>query len=154
MWTHEASIETTAPPAKIWGLFSDVPGWKKWNAGIQNIEINGPFAKGTTFSMQIPGGEMFVSTLIDVKRNKGFTDETVIGETRVVVHHEILPLAPGRTRITYRTVITGPAAADLGPMVTADFLAVLAALKDLAEKNASASPNSPTDPRWAACRDL
>ena len=134
MWTHEESIETAAPAAKIWELFSDVAGWKKWNAGIEKIEIDGPFAKGTPFSMQLPGGETFASTLIDVRRNEGFTDETVIGETRVVVHHEILPLAPGRTRVTYRTAITGPAAAEFGSMVTADFPAVLAALKDLAEK--------------------
>ncbi len=39
MWTHEESIETTATPEQIWRLFSDVVGWKKWNSGIQNIEL-------------------------------------------------------------------------------------------------------------------
>ena len=133
MWTHEESIETTATPAQIWKLFSDVVGWKKWNAGIENIEIHGPFAKGTTFSMQPPGGDAFTSTLIDVKENEAFTDETVLDETHVVVHHKIVPLASGHNRIIYSTVITGPAEAEFGPMVTGDFQAVLIALKNLAE---------------------
>lgn len=133
MWTHEESIETTASPLRIWALFSDIPGWKAWNAGIENIDMHGPFAKGTRFSMQPPGQDAFESTLIDVSENQGFTDETVIDGTRVVVHHRLESLADGRTKITYSTEITGPHAQAFGPMVTADFPDVLRALKALAE---------------------
>ncbi|MDQ6826908.1 MAG: SRPBCC family protein [Candidatus Eremiobacteraeota bacterium] len=134
MWTHEESTETTATPADVWKLFSDVAGWKKWNAGIENIEIHGPFAKGTTFSMQPPGGDAFTSTLIDVKEHESFSDETIVDQTRVVVHHKIVPSGSGRNRIIFSTEITGPDAAELGPMVTGDFQTVLAALKSLAER--------------------
>ncbi len=133
MWTHEESIDTTATPARIWKLFSDVAGWKKWNAGIENIEIHGPFAKGTTFSMQPPGADAFMSTLIDVKENEVFSDETIIDQTRVTVYHRIVPAASGHNRIVYSTEITGPSAAEFGPMVTGDFQTVLMALKTLAE---------------------
>jgi uncharacterized protein YndB with AHSA1/START domain len=133
MWTHDESIDIAATPAQIWQLLSDVAGWKKWNNGIERIEIYGAFAKGTTFSMQPPGEDAFTSTLVDVTENEGFTDETVIDGTRVLVHHRIASLAPGRTRVTYSTEITGPAAAQFGPMVTADFPDVLGSLKTLAE---------------------
>lgn len=133
MWFHEESIETTATPAQIWKLFSDVIGWKKWNAGISNIEIHGPFTKGTTFSMQPPGEDAFTSTLVDVKQNECFTDETIINGTRVLVHHRITPLPSGNTRITYGTEISGPDASEFGPMVTGDFPDVLKALKNSAE---------------------
>lgn len=133
MWTHESTIDTTASPAAIWQLFADVQGWKRWNAGIEHIEIQGPFATGTVFFMQPPGDDGFTSTLIDVSENVGFTDETIIGENRVVVHHRIVPLSPGRTRIIYSTEISGPDADQFGPMVTGDFNEVLAALKTLAE---------------------
>lgn len=133
MWKHETSIETTASPAAIWRLFADVPGWKRWNAGIEQIEIHGPFAKGTSFFMQPPGDNGFTSTLIEVSENIGFTDETIIGDTRVVVHHRIIPMSYGKTTIAYCTEITGPDAAQFGPMVTGDFHEVLAALKALAE---------------------
>jgi hypothetical protein len=134
MWTHEASIETSAGPARVWALFADVEGWKEWNAGIEAIELHGPFATGTTFTMQPPGQEPFQSTLIEVREKDHFTDETVLDRTRVVVRQALEPLPSGRTRIAYRTEITGPEAGELGPLVTADFPAVLAALKELAER--------------------
>ncbi|AMO99327.1 polyketide cyclase / dehydrase and lipid transport family protein [Collimonas arenae] len=133
MWTHEESIETTATPARIWELFSNVPGWVKWNSGIESIQIHGPFAHGTTFAMRIPGDISFTSVLTEVRENESFTDETVIEGTRVLVHHKIVPLASGRTKVIYSTEVTGPAAAEFGPMVTADFPDVLGALKNIAE---------------------
>ena len=134
MWTHEQSIETSASPARVWQLFVDVARWKDWNAGIEKIEIHGPFANGTTFTMQPPGQDVITSKLIDVKPNEGFTDETVVDDTRVIVSHRLVTLPSGRTKIVYSTEITGPAADELGPMVTSDFPEVLAALKRLAEQ--------------------
>ncbi|WP_394792009.1 SRPBCC family protein [Rhodoferax sp.] len=138
MWQHEESIETKAAPAAVWALFADVAGWKDWNSGIEKIAIHGPFANGTTFSMQPPGEQAFTSTLIDVRPEQGFTDETVIDGTRVLVYHQIVALAPGLTQVIYRTEITGPGAADFGPMVTADFPEVLQSLKRQAEDAATA----------------
>lgn len=133
MWTHEESVETTATPTQIWALFSDVPGWKRWNDGIEHLEMHGAFANGSSFSMRPPGEEAFVSTLLDVKENEGFTDETIIAGTRVLVHHKIVPLGSNRTKVVYSTEISGPAEAEFGPMVTADFADVLGKLKNLAE---------------------
>ena len=134
MWTHEDSIETSALPPRVWEFFSDVARWKDWNAGIERMEIHGPFATGTTFTMQPPGQDAFTSTLIEVKPNESFTDETVVGETRVLVSHQLVQLPSGRTKIIYRTEITGPGAEEFGPIVTSDFPSVLAALKNLAEQ--------------------
>ncbi|HEY2346543.1 MAG TPA: SRPBCC family protein [Xanthomonadaceae bacterium] len=133
MWTHEHSIETSATPERIWNLFADVEGWKAWNAGIEDIALHGPFVAGTRFFMRPPGDEGFTSTLVRVEPGQGFTDETVIDGTRVLVHHEIGRTPAGDTRITYRTEITGPGAGEFGPMVTADFPQVLEALRNLAE---------------------
>ena len=134
MWTHDESIEIAATPAQVWKLLADVAGWKKWNAGIESIEMHGPFVAGTTFSMKPPGEDGFTSTLLEVKENAGFIDETVIDGTRVVVDHRLLLLPSGKTQVTYSTEITGAAAAEFGPMVTGDFADVLDALKRLAER--------------------
>jgi len=133
VWTHSESIETSAALAQVWKLFADVAGWKRWNAGIEHIEIFGDFIAGTTFFMQPPGEAGFTSTLVDVQENNLFVDETVIDGTRVLVTHKLIPLAAGGTRIIYATEITGPAAAEFGSMVTGDFKAVLSALRKLAE---------------------
>jgi uncharacterized protein YndB with AHSA1/START domain len=134
MWTHEEAIETSASPARVWELFADVARWKEWNAGIETIQIHGPFAAGTTFTMQPPGQDAINSTLIEVRPNEEFTDETVVDETRVLVSHKIISLPSGKTKIIYSTEITGPGAAEFGPMVTSDFADVLANLKRLAEQ--------------------
>ncbi len=135
MWTYEESIETSASPSRVWELFSDVERWKDWNAGIESIEVHGPFAEGTTFTMRAPGQDALTSTLVEVKPNQSFTDETIVDETHVLVSHRLEPLPSGRTRIVYSTQITGPGAEEFGPMVTSDFPDVLAALRKLAEQS-------------------
>ena len=134
MWTHEESIEIRATPARVWELFADVPGWKAWNGGIDRIQLHGAFATGSTFTMQPPGADAFVSTLIEVREHEGFTDETVIDDTCVIVEHRIHPMASGEVRVTYSTRITGPSAEAFGPMVTGDFGEVLRGLKAVAER--------------------
>jgi hypothetical protein len=134
MWTHQESIDTSAAPARIWSLFQDVQGWKDWNPGIEQIALHGEFVEGGSFSMQPPGSEPFLSTLVQVQENRGFTDVTEIAETRVVVRHEIAALPSGGCRVTYATEITGPQAAEFGPLVTEDFPQVLAGLKRVAEQ--------------------
>lgn len=134
MWTHEESIEIEATPAQVWAVFADVHGWQRWNAGIEHIQLHGPFATGTSFTMQPPGTDAFVSTLIAVDEQHAFTDETVIDDTRVVVDHRIEALSPHRVKVTYATRITGAEAEAIGPQVTGDFGDVLRSLKKIVEE--------------------
>ncbi len=138
MWIHEESIETRADPARVWELLADVARWKEWNAGIEMIELHGPFADGGTFTMKPPGEQAFTSTLAAVRELVGFADETWIGETCVRVDHRLVQLPSGGTRITYCTEIVGPDEATLGPMVTGDFGDVLRALRQRAEHQSAA----------------
>jgi hypothetical protein len=133
MWTHEASIETAVPPHVVWRLFADVGGWTRWNAGIERIAPHGPFARGSTFTLHPPGGEPLTSTFVEVAENVCFTDETLVDGNRVAVAHLLEPRAGG-TRVVYRTQVDGPDDTAIGPRVSGDFGAVLAALKDLAER--------------------
>jgi len=100
IYTHQESIETSAAPETVWQLFRDVPGWKAWNEGIEAIP--------------------FTSTLLDAEKNRGFTDVTEIDGTRVVVRHLMAALPGGGSSVTNVTKITGPQAADFGPMVMSD----------------------------------
>jgi hypothetical protein len=73
--------------------------------------------------------------LREVRTNAGFVDETVLEDTRFLVSHELQALPSGGTRVVYAIRVEGPEAATLGPLVTADFPEVLAALKALAERD-------------------
>jgi hypothetical protein len=133
MWQCEHRIETTASPAIIWKFFSDVQRWKRWNAGIERIEMRGPFVAGTEFLMTPPGQEPMLSRLIDVRENDMFVDETRVGEVVVIVTHRIHRLGASRTAIVYSTTVTGPDADAIGKFVAADFPVVLQSLANLAE---------------------
>jgi hypothetical protein len=134
MWQREYSIETSASPRTIWQLFSDVPGWKAWNAGIEEISIEGSFTPGTEFVMKPPGQDAFRSRLLQIRENELFEDETVLGDIRVVVAHRIEKIDAKHTRIAYAASVTGPDAEEVGLAVTGDFPDVLKALAVLAER--------------------
>ncbi|MBR1129372.1 SRPBCC family protein [Bradyrhizobium iriomotense] len=132
-WRDEYAIETSATAETIWSIFRDVPGWKTWNAGIEQIDIDGPFAAGTWFTMKPPGEETLRSQLIEVRENVCFVDETRVGDLVIKVDHRIEPLGSARTRIVYAVDAKGPQAAEIGPAVASDFPDVLASLAKLAE---------------------
>jgi hypothetical protein len=128
----EHSIETSATPAAIWALFRDVAGWKRYNAGIESIELDGPFAEGTWFTMKPPGEEPLRSQFIVVRENDCFVDETRVMDLVVRVAHRIERLDPERTRITYALDAEGPQAAEIGAAISSDFPDVLARLAEVA----------------------
>lgn len=94
------------------------------------MELDGPFCPGTTGRMTLPDQETLTSRLTWVEEGRGFEDETSIPGAGVVVRvrHSLEAMEHGGTRITYRCVIKGPSAEEIGPMVTADFPDVIAAL--------------------------
>jgi hypothetical protein len=132
-WHVEHAIETAATAEGIWAIFRDVAHWKTWNAGIESIELEGPFATGTWFTMKPPGQDAFRSRLLDVRENEGFVDETRIEDLVVTVAHRIERLG-ARTRVVYAIDATGPGASEIGPMIAADFPDVLASLAAVATR--------------------
>ena len=141
MWEYEHSVETGASAGTLWRHWSDVAGWATWNEGIEKIEIDGLFQVGTTFTMTPPGEDPIPMRLTEVVPGEQFTDEMDAGDFVVRTVHRLDPIAAGRTRITYRTEITGPLAdqvgPELGPAITADFPEVLAALARVAQAHAA-----------------
>jgi hypothetical protein len=143
MWAAEHSIDIDAEPKVINASFADTARWPEWNAGTEWVELDGPFAAGTTARMKIPDEEPLAFRLIRVGPD-GFEDETPIPGAGIVVRvrHQIESLPDGRSRVVYRATVDGPNAEklgpEIGPQVTADFPDVLAALKARAEAAARA----------------
>lgn len=133
MWEYEFAVETTASVEAVWKVWSDVEAWPEWNAGVEKIRIDGPFAAGTRFVMTPPGEDGIELRLADVRVNEGFTDIMDGGDVVVTTVHRLERLAGGGARVVYRTEIEGPGAEDIGPAITGDFPEVLAALVRRAE---------------------
>ena len=137
MWVNEQAVETTAAAEDVWALWADVTGWPRWNADVEQIELRGPFAVGSTIVMTPSGDEPVELRIAEAVEPTSFVDEADGGDFVVRTTHLVEPLDPGRNRVVYRMEITGPAADTIGPQIgpeiSGDFPQVLAALVALAE---------------------
>jgi hypothetical protein len=137
MWTTEHSVETTADPEAIWRQWANVAEWPEWNGDVERIELRGPFAVDSTISMTPVGDDPIDLRIAEATEPELFVDEAELGDVVVRTIHRVDRIADDRTRVTYRMVITGPAADQLGPQIgpeiSGDFPEVLAALVERAE---------------------
>ena len=139
MWTYEHSLDTAADPDALFAILRDTRRRPEWNAGVARVDLDGPFATGTTGVMVLPDQQALRFRLAWVGAGQGFEDETQVPDAGVLVRvrHTLQPLPAGGTRITYRATVEGPAAEalgpEIGPAVTADFPEVMAALAARAE---------------------
>jgi hypothetical protein len=138
MWTNEQSVETLASRDAIWERWSDVASWPEWNADIEDIEISGPFATGSTITMSPAGQDPVELRIAEAVEPDLFVDEAALDDVVVRTIHRVEPAEGGRNRIVYRMEISGPAAdsvgPELGPQISGDFPETLAALVELAER--------------------
>ena len=137
MWEAEYSTETSATQRDIWRLWADVAGWPGWNADIEQIELVGPFAAGSTIRMTPIGQEPIELRIAEAVEPELFVDEADLGDILVRTMHRVERLDDERAQVTYRMEITGPAADTLGqqigPEISGDFPQTLAALVERAE---------------------
>jgi uncharacterized protein YndB with AHSA1/START domain len=140
VWAVEQSVETSATPQAVWRLWADVERWPEWNAGVERIEVRGPFDVGSTILMTPPGEEPVELRITEATEPDLFVDEADGGDFVVRTTHRVEPVGGERSRITYRMEITGPAAEtvgpEIGPEISGDFPQVLAALAAHAEGRA------------------
>ena len=117
MWEYEYSVEARVTPEAVWRVWSDVDGSASWNAGVEFVELRGPFAAGTEFTLKAPGRDAVTVRLAEVVEYKQFVEETEANGLVTRIYHQIEELDPGITRLTYRVEITGPEADELGPQL-------------------------------------
>ncbi|MEU7423740.1 polyketide cyclase [Streptomyces sp. NPDC040750] len=136
MWEYEHSIETGAAPEAIWRLWADVENWGTWNAEIEKIEMNGPFAAGTQITMTPPGDDPVLLRVAEVVEHELFVDEARFDGLLLRTVHRIDRIDENRIRVTYRMEITGTGADEAGPQIgpgiTADWPETMASLAELA----------------------
>ena len=132
MWDYEHAVETSAAPEAVWRRWADVATWPEWNADIEEVRLDGPFAVGGVITMTPKGQDPVVLRIVEATLNESFTDEADFGGTLIRTRHRAERLGDGRTRIVYRTEITGPQAdtlgPEIGPAITTDFPETIAAL--------------------------
>jgi hypothetical protein len=129
---YERTVTTTASPADVWALWSDVGTWHAWDPAVQQVAFEGHFAEGAAGSMVLTGGVDVPFMLEIVEPGARFLDRLTMGDLVIRIDHEVRAAGDG-AEVTVRTTIEGLGAADIGPMVTNDTPVALEALTALAE---------------------
>jgi hypothetical protein len=122
-------------------LWSDPQSWQEWNPNVKRMDMNGPFAEGTTGVMHTPAGQAHAIRLKNIDAGRSFELETQpIPLTPFTFHCEVVPTSSGST-ISQSLQMAGPLAFVLAPMagerVAASFEPLLKGLADKAEATSS-----------------
>jgi hypothetical protein len=129
---YERTVTTTASPADVWVLWSDVGSWHAWDPAVEEVALEGHFAEGAGGTMVLSGGIEASFMLEIVEPGRRYLDRLSLGDLVIRIDHEVAAV-DGGAEVTVRTTIEGPGAADIGPMVTNDTPVALEALTRMAE---------------------
>ncbi len=128
---YEHSVETSARAEAVWDLWCEVDRRPEWDTSVRKLTLDGPFAAGTSGTMDIEGLPPLDFRLIEVEPGVAFTDETAIPGGVVRFAHRLEQLGD-RVRVTYRVEVDGPG--EMGPGIVEDVPEAMDALVRLAEK--------------------
>jgi hypothetical protein len=138
VWSREHAAEAAVAPAAIWDLWADVQRCGDWNADIERIAIEGPFAVGSEITMTPRGADPVLLRIVAAEPGESFVDEASFEGLAIRTEHRIERLGGERVRVVYRTEIGGPAADEAGPeigaAITDDFPVTIAALLETARQ--------------------
>jgi hypothetical protein len=130
-------VETTAPPEKIWNVWTDVSNWRAWDTGLKNAEMTGAFAKnakGTITSLDDRQSEFRV---VEFESGKSYTYEVGLFLSSLFVKRSF-EVVNGKTVFKHEVWFSGMTAGMFAGMLGKDFQKMLPEVmenvKTLAEK--------------------
>jgi uncharacterized protein YndB with AHSA1/START domain len=124
---HTRTVSTSAPPTAVWALWSDPGTWSAWDPAVEEVRIDGSFETGAVGTMTLRGGIEVPVTLEAVEPGSRYVDVLTMGDLTIRIDH-LVRATDGGAEVTVSTVITGPGAEDVGPMVIADAPTAMSAL--------------------------
>ncbi len=132
---YSRTVTTSAAPAAVWALWSDPTTWPVWDPAVESVAFEGHFGEGAGGTMVLAGGIEVPVTLEVVEPGRRYLDRLAMGDLVIEIDHVVEPHEDG-AEVTVSTVITGPGAEDIGPMVTNDAPKAMEALTAMAEGRA------------------
>lgn len=134
---REASLETTAAPATVWRVWSDVNHWPEWNPDMNDSRIDGQLKLGATGMINTKSGGKHDVEVTHYEEGRSFElESTALPGTKMAIRATITPNGSG-SRITQGFEPRGLLAPLVGPMMSGQilktFTAVLNGLKGRVE---------------------
>ena len=135
MWTTEHTAVSPLPRPRVWRAVRDLHTGDLSYPGADRFELHGDFAVGTELTVTPEGQEPIRSRISELVHDTAYADVTDLGDVALVFRYRLEDADAG-TLVRYSLTIDGPAAdavgPELGPQISADFPASLAALLERA----------------------
>ena len=130
---RETSLETTASPATVWRVWSDVNHWPEWNPDMNESRLDGALKLGGTGMINTKSGGKHDVVVTHYQEGRSFElESTALPGTKMAIRATITPNGSG-SRITQGFEPHGLLAPLVGPMMSGTILktfnSVLAGLK-------------------------
>ena len=139
MWSFEYRQETAAEPEAIWELWSNPPGWTRWDEDLEEVTLEGAFEVGTRGSLKPKEMDAVPFVLTRVDSGSGYSDESTLPGAVLRFDHDLVR-EDGRLQIVQRVTMTGDAANEFfgqfGQGIVLDVRGALQKLAALAESAA------------------
>jgi len=127
---REASLETTAPPATVWRVWSDVNRWPEWNPDMKESRLDGPLKLGATGMINTKSGGKHDVVVTHFQDGRSFElESTALPGTKMAIRATIAPSGAG-TRISQGFEPRGLLAPLVGPMMSGQILKTFDAVLD------------------------
>lgn len=107
MWSFEHTESTTATPEQIWAYYTDTDSAPSWDPLVAKIEINGPFAVGTTGTNTSSTGQKVKFIISELTLYRGYTEVNTLPFARLAWTHQITPTSTGCV-FTHGVILSGP----------------------------------------------
>ena len=137
MAEYGTSVVSTAPAERVWNIWSDTSTWGDWNPNVSTMELQGPFASGSTAIMNTKAGQHHKMRIVDVQSGRSFALETnVVPGTTFRFNCSVEPVGV-ESKISQTVEVNGPLGpilrGVLGPQVSKEFGTLLSNLAKKAE---------------------
>jgi uncharacterized protein YndB with AHSA1/START domain len=95
MTFREASLETSAPPDRVWRVWSDANSWPEWNPDMKESRLDGPLQVGTRGMINTRSGGKHDVVVTHFEAGKSFElESTALPMTRMAIRATVTPRQP------------------------------------------------------------
>jgi hypothetical protein len=116
------SRETTATPAAVWQVWSNVDTWPEWNPDMNQSHLDGPLRVGTTGKINTRSGGEHSVIVTQFQDGQLFElESTAMPFTKMAIRATVTPLASG-SRVTQEFEARGFLAPLVTPMMSGTIL--------------------------------
>jgi uncharacterized protein YndB with AHSA1/START domain len=137
MAEYGTSVISTAPAERVWTIWSDTSTWGEWNSNVSTMELQGPFASGSTAIMNTKAGQHHKMRIVDVQAGRSFALETNVVPGTTFRFNCRVESVGAESKISQTVEVNGPLGpvlrGMLGPQVSKEFGTLLSNLAKKAE---------------------